>query len=173
MKKLIAALAVLALAACASAALTEDQSYARSADREMILATAALNIAYITMQTPGLSPAVVADIKAAAQAVTAGVSDQIASLQAGGSATSQIIAGLSGAVGSALPNLGTILSAAHGSSATPQEVAMAAGEASFQNVPQIAALIANDLDPNWFPQPSQLTSDANALAAAAAKFSGS
>lgn len=163
----------LALSACGttqpSVPLTQAQLDARAIDRELVLATAAIKTTYGALQTPGLSPAVQADIKAAVAGLAGGISTQVSVLQSGGSLTSQAVGALSGAVSGALPSLGNILQAAHGSSATAEEVALSAGESSFSQAPAVAALIINNLDGSWVPSADKLASDAKALQDAAAE----
>ena len=160
----------LAMSACSTPAtpLTDSQLAARQINREQVIATSAINVAYGVMQTPGLSPAVIADIKAGAYVVAGGVSVQIAVAQSGGSALSQAAGGVSGGLQAAVPALGKILTSAHGSTATTEEVSMSAGLSAFSQAPAIAVLIADELDGAWVPSSDTLKSNSESLAEALA-----
>lgn len=163
---LVGVVLLLGLAACASASLTAAQLGLRQAHRELVLLTAAVDTAYGAMQTPGLSPAVLADIKAGVAVVSGGVQSQVTVLQQGGSLTSEGVAALAGGVQSGIPKLGAILHSAHGSSATAKEVALESGEGAFSALPDVVVLLSEDIDPGFVPTVDQIKSDATNLQAA-------
>ena len=164
-------LPALALSACtilSPASLTEAQNAARTENRELILATAAINIAGGTAQAPGVSPLLKAQIKAGVASFSDAVQAQVASAHNGGDVTSQAMAGLIGAVEGGVPNIGGLLASAHGSSVTPEELAVAGGVSALSQLPSIAGLLANDLNPSFVPSDAVLGADLTNLQNAAA-----
>ena len=158
-------------AACASnVQLTSAQLDARAVHRELVLTSVAVTVAGSVAGEPGLSAATVDEIRTAAVGVGNAVLSQTSSMQQGGSITSQALAAIASAAASAIPQIGGLITAAHGSTATPTETAMAAGESALLQAPELIGLVSNLSDPGWVPGQDILTQDVANLTAALAKL---
>lgn len=174
---LLALLCTSGLSACSTAgtsttapALTQAQTDQRTAYKELVFARLAVDDAAGVAGTKGMSPDLIAKIKAGGDAVASAIGTQTTSLESDGSIGSQSLAAVSSALDGALHNLGPILTSAHGTSATPLEMAMAGGQAAMSDVPAVIALVANLTDPSWVPTSDVLKQAAADLTAAQARL---
>lgn len=137
---------------------------------ELNAATAAENVAQGVETGGGLSPQVLAAIKAGGASLSASIQAQVAVLTSSGSTASQLeAAGLSGLV-PAVNNLGTILTASSaGNTASPQAIALTAGISELKQLPALIGVVT-ELDNGYEPTPADMSNATAALTAAAQKL---
>jgi hypothetical protein len=156
---------VILLPGCSSTGTLASFTPAQTAHIDYVAATAALNDATAVASVKGLSASDVVKIQAGGAAFEAAVEAQVSALTTSASVTSEIESAAAAAISTAASQLGTILTAEHGSSATATDLAVAGGLEAIEQLPAVVTAVIS-VQNGFAPAATDLATDLAAMQAA-------